>query len=73
MNNGEKMLTTADIMKLTTIGRTKLHEMQKTGEFPKADEQKNLSRIQGKRSPGTKHWKTSTVYNWMQRKAAERK
>ena len=73
MNNGEKMLTTADIMKLTTIGRTKLHEMQKTGEFPPADEQENKAICRGERSPGTKHWKASTVYNWMQQKAAERK
>ena len=71
MNNDEKMLTTADIMKLTTIGRTKLHEMEKTGEFPKADTQQRS--FSNRPTRGQKHWRASTVYNWMQRKAAERK
>ena len=38
MNNSEKMLTTADIMKITTIGRTKLHanEWLKNRRVPKS-------------------------------------
>ena len=70
MNNNEKMLTTADIMKITTIGRTKLHKMEKTGEFPKADMQNRVSSNYPTR--GQKHWRASTVRNWMQQKANSR-
>ena len=66
MNNSEQMLTTADIMKITTIGRTKLHQMEKTGEFPKADIQAGIS------AKGQKNWRASTVRNWMQQKANSR-
>ncbi|WP_419594101.1 helix-turn-helix transcriptional regulator [Thiolapillus sp.] len=70
MNNSEKLLTTADIMKITTIGRTKLHKMEKTGEFPKADTQNGaFSNRPAKRQ---KHWRASTVRNWMQQKANSR-
>ncbi|WP_419593345.1 helix-turn-helix transcriptional regulator [Thiolapillus sp.] len=70
MNNSEKLLTTADIMKITTIGRTKLHKMEKTGEFPKADMQnRGFSNYP---AGGQKHWRASTVRNWMQQKANSR-
>ncbi|WP_419639310.1 helix-turn-helix transcriptional regulator [Thiolapillus sp.] len=70
MNNSEQMLTTADIMKITTIGRTKLHKMEKTGEFPKADTQNGAS--SNRPAGGQKHWRASTVRNWMQKKANSR-
>ncbi|WP_419639907.1 helix-turn-helix transcriptional regulator [Thiolapillus sp.] len=70
MNNSEKMLTTADIMKITTIGRTKLHKMEKTGEFPKADTQDRT--FSNRPARGKKHWRASTVRNWMQQKANSR-
>ncbi|WP_419649483.1 helix-turn-helix transcriptional regulator [Thiolapillus sp.] len=70
MNNSEKLLTTADIMKITTIGRTKLHKMEKTGEFPKADTQ--VETYSNRPARGQKHWRASTVRNWMQQKANSR-
>lgn len=70
MNNSEKLLTTADIMKITTIGRTTLHKMEKTGEFPKADTQ--VRGFSNRPAGGQKHWRASTVRNWMQQKADER-
>ncbi|WP_419594008.1 helix-turn-helix transcriptional regulator [Thiolapillus sp.] len=70
MNNSEKLLTTADIMKITTIGRTKLHKMEKTGEFPKADTQ--VGACNNRTAGGQKHWRASTVRNWMQQKANSR-
>ena len=70
MNNSEKLLTTADIMKITTIGRTKLHKMEKTGEFPKADTQNGI--FSNRPARGQKHWRASTVRNWMQQKANSR-
>ena len=71
MNNIEQMLTTADIMKITTIGRTKLHAMEKTGEFPKADTQIH-GVFRNRPAGGQKHWRASTVRNWMQQKAKSR-
>ncbi|WP_419590215.1 helix-turn-helix transcriptional regulator [Thiolapillus sp.] len=70
MNNSEQMLTTADIMKITTIGRTKLHKMEKTGEFPKADTQ--VGAYSNRPAGGQKHWRASTVRNWMQQQAESR-
>ncbi|WP_419628836.1 helix-turn-helix transcriptional regulator [Thiolapillus sp.] len=70
MNNSEKLLTTADIMKITTIGRTKLHKMEKTGEFPKADTQNRT--CSNRPAERQKHWRASTVRNWMQQKANSR-
>ena len=49
-------------MAITTLGRTKLYEMIKKGEFPKEDKQTGKE----------KYWKASSVYNWMQQKAKER-
>ena len=61
MNNDE-YITTKIIMAITTLGRTKLYEMIKNGEFPKEDRQTGKE----------KYWKASSVYNWMQQKAKER-
>ena len=61
MNNNE-YITTKIIMAITTLGRTKLYEMIKNGEFPKEDRQKGKER----------YWRTSSVMKWMQKKAKER-
>ena len=61
MNNEEQMLTITDIMKITTIKRTKLYELIKNEDFPKPN-------TTSKR----KIWTASTVKEWMQQKAEER-
>ncbi|WP_419615999.1 helix-turn-helix transcriptional regulator [Thiolapillus sp.] len=61
MNNEKQMLTITDIMKITTIKRTKLYELIKNGDFPKPN-------TTSKR----KIWTASTVKEWMQQKAEER-
>ena len=61
MNNEEQMLTITDIMKITTIKRTKLYELIKNGDFPEPN-------TTSKR----KIWTASTVKEWMQQKAEER-
>ncbi|WP_419626536.1 helix-turn-helix transcriptional regulator [Thiolapillus sp.] len=61
MNNEKQMLTITDIIKITTIKRTKLYELIKNGDFPKPN-------TTSKR----KIWTASTVKEWMQQKAEER-
>ncbi|WP_419585865.1 helix-turn-helix transcriptional regulator [Thiolapillus sp.] len=64
--HGELYIKSAEIRKITTIGRTKLYEMIKNGEFPKP--------INMRDDKDTTHkiWTASSVYNWMQQKAEER-
>ncbi|WP_419590152.1 helix-turn-helix transcriptional regulator [Thiolapillus sp.] len=64
--HGELYIKSAEIRKITTIGRTKLYEMTKNGEFPKP--------INMRDDKDTTHkiWTASSVYNWMQQKAEER-
>ena len=61
MNNKERMLTITDIMKITTIKRTKLYDLIKNGDFPEPN-------TTSKR----KIWTASKIRNWMQQKAEER-
>ena len=61
MNNEERMLTITDIMKITTIKRTKLYDLIKNGDFPEPN-------TTSKR----KIWTASTIRKWMQQKAEER-
>ena len=61
MNNEEHMLTITDIMKITTIKRTKLYDLIKNGDFPEPN-------TTSKR----KIWTASTIRKWMQQKAEER-
>ena len=60
--HGELYINSRMIREITTIGRTKLYEMIKKGEFPKAI------------NPGcTRHiWTASAVRNWMQQQADDR-
>ncbi len=64
--HGELYIKSEEIRKITTIGRTKLYEMIKNGEFPKP--------INVRDDKDTKHkiWTASSVYKWMQQKAEER-
>ena len=64
--HGELYIKSEEIRKITTIGRTKLYEMIKNGEFPKP--------INIKNDKDTTHkiWTASSVYNCMQQKAEER-
>ena len=64
--HGELYISSEKIRKITTIGRTKLYEMIKNGEFPKPINIKN------DKDTTRKIWKASSVYNWMQQQAAER-
>ena len=65
--HGELYINSEEIRKITTIGRTKLYEMIKNEEFPKP------INIENEKDTTRKIWTASSVYNWMQQKAAERK
>ncbi len=65
--HGELYINSEEIRKITTIGRTKLYEMIKDGEFPKPINTKN------DKDTTQKIWTASSIDNWMQQKAAERK
>ena len=58
----ELYINTTTIRKITTIGRTKLYELIKKGEFPAAINSGSTRKI----------WTASAVKNWMQQKADER-
>ncbi len=64
--HGELYINSEKIRKITTIGRTKLYEMTKNGEFPKP------INIRDDKDTTRKIWTASSVYNWMQQKAEER-
>ena len=59
---GELYINATTIRKITTIGRTKLYELIKKGEFPKAINSNSTRQI----------WTASAVRYWMQQKADER-
>ena len=61
---GELYINTTTIRKITTLGRTKLYELIKKGEFPAA--------ININSGSTRKIWTASAVKNWMQQKADER-
>ncbi len=61
--HGELYINSKTIRKITTIGRTKLYELIKKGEFPEAINS-------GTQTRGI--WKASTLQTWMQTKADER-
>ena len=58
----ELYINTTTIRKITTIGRTKLYELIKKGEFPAAINSGNTRKI----------WTASAVRNWMQQQAESR-
>ena len=62
----EHYINSAEIRKITTIGRTKIYEMIKNGEFPKP------INMRDDKDTTRKIWTASSVQNWMQQKAAER-
>ncbi|WP_419582249.1 helix-turn-helix transcriptional regulator [Thiolapillus sp.] len=64
--HGELYINSEKIRKITTIGRTKLYEMTKNGEFPKP------INMRDDKDTTRKIWTASSVYNWMQQKAEER-
>ena len=64
--HGELYIKSEEIRKITTIGRTKLYEMIKNGEFPKP------INMRDDKDTTRKIWTASSVYNWMQQKAEER-
>ncbi len=59
---GELYINATTIRKITTLGRTKLYELIKKGEFPAAINSGSTRQI----------WTASTVRNWMQQKADSR-
>ena len=66
--HGELYINSETIRKITTIGRTKLYEMIKKGEFPAAINSGTRSDRKNPRAI----WKASTLKTWMQEKAEER-
>ena len=59
---GELYINATTIRKITTLGRTKLYELIKKGEFPAAINSGSTRQI----------WTASAVRNWMQQQAESR-